>query len=614
MSIDLGRKFKYHVYGRNSQYLGTLPSVETLPKFNTQINNLLAKMKVVVLQSDSDGAVSFFDYITQGGDKLKTQDNNQLVGSEIGQGLLGTGGIIDNHNFVEVVAVNTGSHVQHRVKQVLEDEHGQPITTDTGEEIDITKGGRPVYVGNETAEDVLFRGYIVEDQLQADQSKITAEIYSHSHFMADLTLQEADTDIISIVGSNDGVPGNIIEIVQGQTIGVVQRFAITSSTRLDSIGLLLGFDPAKYNSDSIRISTDLFIGTTNPSSINNISSIHQVSANHYIQSAPARYFYHFQQPPTLSPGIYYLSIRSNIDLDFRIYESSDNYNIGGIWTHTASSGTHQGASNLSLRLTKQNFNTNLQFVNKRPSAILETVLDYAASRNSFVSKGTITDTGSGSEVNLNLKNVTITAAIAKIIAACPAGFYTYHDFGTGETHLLKAPAATDEADRLIKPKSHLINKGHIGRTSKYLVKRVLFFGGEVSGQTVYFIFENPNAPIGGREVKHFDNRVTQKSTAQKIANRIFAENSTPTMAGRLYILDNDDFSAYEPRVGEVWEFASSGNYSNNWRSQVMRKGFKGFEASAEMGYLKPQVVTGIDQRRQSISDLADINTPDTAQV
>ena len=638
--IDPGKQWRIRIYDRDWQYLGDWPNQNTVPAFRSEMNNYNASMTLDLAENDETGMSNLRRLITQSGRQLLTQkilldsisdgyvllddgdDRLLLDGDDILQ--LQTRDTADarpyevndrDFSFIEELLdqyFNVEVAVQHTVgaavgNEVLQANDGTPILTDDGQEIEILRGGRPVPIAGGADEQVIFKGFITRTDLNVSGQGMVAHVRSYGQRLDDFYLQGDDLVVLDHNSGSD----TRIRIGQNDTQMVVQQLEATERVRIDAVDIAMSFNAREYQESVLSTSHQIFITSEKPVDPSSIGS-RLVSATYNQDITPVKTNYQLQlgRSVILEPGTYYVVILPSTQFNYSIYATDTPLENGQLSIY---SGGRLSVldTNLQFSLLGFRFNTDIQFTDTKPSDIFKWVLNRVESQVGHIRAGIIEDTGEGTEIDLNLKNLTASQALKKALEVCPPEFYSYHDFGTGEIHLRRR---TETWDRLIIPSEHLDPAGKIIATSEKLINKVFFVGGAIGGVTQYWVFENPNPAQFGREIRHTDNRVIRRSTAERISARIFEDSSQSLRSGSFTVNDNKQFNTEDIRVGEVWQLTAQGAYVDRFKTQVRSIDYKPHSSSVTTGYIPPRISDRPINTALRVDELADIDTPDTAML
>lgn len=192
-----------------------------------------------------------------------------------------------------------------------------------------------------------------------------------------------------------------------------------------------------------------------------------------------------------------------------------------------------------FKLYKADGNTFAPFNSYDPSSIVKRLV---ANFNSLGGTVTYTDASvdlTNTQVSYTFNTNTMLEGLNKCVELAPQNWYWYLDYGTNLVHFHQK---STEPDHTFSLEKDLIDAKFEKRIED-VVNTVYFTGGDTGGGENLFIKYTNDESItkyGIKALKYSDQRVTNTSTANTIANSILANRSEPELRVTLVVMDSNN--------------------------------------------------------------------------
>lgn len=248
-----------------------------------------------------------------------------------------------------------------------------------------------------------------------------------------------------------------------------------------------------------------------------------------------------------------------------IYSNSNPYASGSLKQYTGSSWSTVTSGDMYFVTYSVGGATTVVQNSQEPADIARAALDsFLTYGGSVTYDGTSID-DTGTTVSYTFNTQTILECINKVLELSPKDWYYYVDIATNLLHLhLKSTTA----DHNLTVGKDIVSM-RIEKRTEGITNAVYFRGGDTGGGVYLFKkYQDSNSIglYGTRAVRYVDERVTNSTTADTIANKIIEANAAPEVRLTLEIADsNTSSNGYDIesiQVGDVVKLANTGSNSN----------------------------------------------------
>lgn len=211
-----------------------------------------------------------------------------------------------------------------------------------------------------------------------------------------------------------------------------------------------------------------------------------------------------------------------------------------------------GDSGIGYKILPPDGTTEITFNSKDPGQILRDVIEKYRQQGGVLDYDDATVELTGTTVSYTFNANTTLEAINKCLELAPSGWYWYVDVATNLVHFHAQPVTPDHTFALEK---HLLDAKFEKRIED-MVNTVYFTGGGDPPLYKKFVNQNSIKKYGIKASKYIDQRVTNATTAETIANSIIEKRSEPELRVTLDLIDNNGeqyigYNLESIKVGDV---------------------------------------------------------------
>ena len=301
------------------------------------------------------------------------------------------------------------------------------------------------------------------------------------------------------------------------------------------------------------------------------------------------------------------------------YQNTNAYADGKLMRDTGGGWADVGTSDIWFKTYSEQGATTVPHNSEDPTTIIESALDFAHSAGSAVTYDSNSLETTSSTVSYTFKSQSVFEVINTTLGLAPEDWYWYIDVANNYLHFHQKSTVADHTFTLGKD---IIN-AKVAKHADNIINTIFFTGGDGGSGILYKKYQD-SASIGTygvRDEKYIDQRVTDETTADVIAQRILNKRAQPEIRLQATILDNNnDTGGYDIETIKVGDVVALRNFKtsadipldiNEQLLQIVRLEYSPDRLSIQCSTIPPEVAKRIEDIKRNLDDSITVNNPDT---
>ena len=264
------------------------------------------------------------------------------------------------------------------------------------------------------------------------------------------------------------------------------------------------------------------------------------------------------------------------------------------------------AIELNHIILKDGTDTKVTYNSMDPSDIVRAVIDYAQTQGAHINYDTTSIEDTGTTVSYTFNMNTIAECLAKILELCPGDWYWSYDPGN-DLYSLKA-RPTVPARYFTKQLD--ATKARLRRSIAGLVNEVYFTGGGDPALLVRRVDSASQTAWRKGILKMSDQRVTDQTTANLLADNEMERYADPSFVGSVTINGNHPTAIETIALGEIAGFINYGDYIDDVELQIVGLTYNIDTIDVDLDRLLPPTTKRIEDIKRNLDTVEQQNNPD----